>query len=166
MYMNVGNTLARKIKKKRLSLRKIDSNSFGRYKVCLQIIFLEFMGLSCIPPAETVTDDYPSPEYKWWVEELGLQETEKVHYWQRRKAQQCTHASSTIFYKQFLTYRRCYQQYLSRSYTKCTGPWVDIFRFTSLKTTGWCLISMKIQSTYITVSTPPLFHPTYANSIP
>ena len=64
--------------------------------------FLAFIGLSYIPPAETVTDDYPSPEYKWWVKELGLQETEKSIIDKGEKLSDVhMQAVETIFSKQF-----------------------------------------------------------------
>ena len=69
---NAGDTPARKIKIKRQSLRKIQI-----HLVRIKCTFKSHSLVSSIPPAETVTDDYPSPEYKWWVKELCLQETEK-----------------------------------------------------------------------------------------
>lgn len=103
----------------------------------LQIILLHSY-VSSIPPAETVTDDYPSPENKWWVKELCLHETEKSTIDKGEKLSdvhiQAVKKKSSV--NSFLTYQRCYQQYLFRKYTKGIGPRVDIFRFTSLKITG------------------------------
>ena len=68
----------------------------------LQIILLHSY-VSSKPPAETVTDDYPSPENKWWVKELCLHETEKSTIDKREKLSD-VHIQAVekkIFSKQF-----------------------------------------------------------------
>ena len=108
-----------------------------------------FLGLCVlflkIPAAPTViNDNFPSPVYKWWVKQLGLQESEKLIL---ESGQQLSdlhiQAATTMFNKQFPDLPKL-QPSISfqkpQKVSKTSLMHIQNFKYIILETIGWCHI--------------------------